>query len=45
MWYFAWNLGVTMAVPLASTTAMMCDAKARSLDDARTNVAADAKWS
>lgn len=27
MWYFAWILGVTMAVLLASISAMMCDAK------------------
>ena len=26
MWYFAWILGVTMAVLLASISAMMCDA-------------------
>lgn len=27
MWYFAWMLGVTMAVLLASINAMMCDAR------------------
>jgi cyd operon protein YbgT len=27
MWYFAWMLGVTMAVLLASLNAMMCDAR------------------
>ncbi|MDA8381810.1 MAG: cytochrome bd-I oxidase subunit CydX [Betaproteobacteria bacterium] len=27
MWYFAWMLGVTMAVLLAVVTAMMCDAR------------------
>jgi cyd operon protein YbgT len=27
MWYFAWILGVTMAVLLAILNAMMCDAK------------------
>jgi cyd operon protein YbgT len=35
MWYFAWILGVTMAVLLASIAAMMCDAKECALDDAR----------
>lgn len=35
MWYFAWILGVTMAVLLASMSAMMCDAKESTLDDAR----------
>jgi len=33
MWYFAWILGVTMAVLLASISAMMCDAKECALDD------------
>ena len=28
MWYFAWMLGVTMAVLLAIVNTMMCDAKA-----------------
>jgi cyd operon protein YbgT len=37
MWYFAWILGVTMAVLLASMSAMMCDAKECALDDARNN--------
>ncbi|MEW6025577.1 MAG: cytochrome bd-I oxidase subunit CydX [Pseudomonadota bacterium] len=32
MWYFAWILGVTMAVLLASLSAMMCDAKECALD-------------
>lgn len=27
MWYFAWILGVTMAVLLAVVNAMMCDAR------------------
>lgn len=27
MWYFAWILGVTMAVLLAVVNTMMCDAK------------------
>ena len=27
MWYFAWILGVTLAVLLASMAATMCDAK------------------
>ena len=35
MWYFAWILGVTMAVLLASISAMMCDAKECALDDER----------
>jgi cyd operon protein YbgT len=35
MWYFAWILGVTMAVLLASMSAMMCDAKECALDDVR----------
>jgi cyd operon protein YbgT len=28
MWYFAWMLGVSMAVLLAVVNTMMCDAKA-----------------
>lgn len=32
MWYFAWILGVTMAVLLASMAATMCDAKDCALD-------------
>lgn len=28
MWYFAWMLGVSMAVLLAIVNTMMCDAKA-----------------
>ncbi len=28
MWYFAWILGVTMAVLLAIVNTMMCDAEA-----------------
>jgi cyd operon protein YbgT len=35
MWYFAWILGVTMAVLLASMSAMMCDAKECALDEVR----------
>ncbi len=27
MWYFAWILGVTLAILLASMSATMCDAK------------------
>ncbi len=27
MWYFAWILGVTLAILLASMAATMCDAK------------------
>lgn len=34
MWYFAWILGVTMAVLLASMAATMCDAKDWALDAA-----------
>jgi cyd operon protein YbgT len=33
MWYFAWILGVTMAVLLAAISAMMCDAKECALDE------------
>lgn len=40
MWYFAWILGVSMAVLLASMAATMCDAKECALDDQR-NKAAD----
>ena len=40
MWYFAWILGVSMAVLLAVVNAMMCDAKECALDEAR-NKAAD----
>lgn len=35
MWYFAWILGVTMAVLLASINAMMCDARECPPDEAR----------
>lgn len=35
MWYFAWMLGVTMAVLLASINAMMCDARECAPEDAR----------
>ena len=41
MWYFAWILGVTMAVLLASISAMMCDAKECALDEARNNALDD----
>jgi cyd operon protein YbgT len=41
MWYFAWMLGVTMAVLLASISAMMCDARECALDDARDRAADD----
>lgn len=34
MWYFAWILGVSLAVLLASMAATMCDAKECALDDA-----------
>ena len=43
MWYFAWILGVTMAVLLASISAMMCDAKECALDEARAKAAKDAR--
>ncbi|MEO1767080.1 cytochrome bd-I oxidase subunit CydX [Thiobacter aerophilum] len=33
MWYFAWILGVTMAVLLAALSAMMCDAKECATDE------------
>ncbi|HQT01125.1 MAG: cyd operon protein YbgT [Hydrogenophilales bacterium 16-64-46] len=33
MWYFAWILGVTMAVLLASMAAMMCDARECAIED------------
>jgi cyd operon protein YbgT len=35
MWYFAWILGVTLAIFLASMAATMCDAKECALDAAR----------
>lgn len=35
MWYFAWILGVTLAILLASTAATMCDAKECALDAAK----------
>jgi cyd operon protein YbgT len=35
MWNFAWILGVTLAVLLASMSVMMCDAMECSLDDER----------
>lgn len=43
MWYFAWILGVTMAVLLASISAMMCDARECALDEARTKAANDTR--
>jgi cyd operon protein YbgT len=33
MWYFAWILGVTMAVLLAIVNTMVCDAKACAAKD------------
>ena len=33
MWYFAWILGVTMAVLLAIVNTIMCDAKACASQD------------
>lgn len=43
MWYFAWILGVTMAVLLASISAMMCEGREYAADEAR-NPAADDTW-
>lgn len=43
MWYFAWILGVTMAVLLASISAMMCDARECPPDEARNAPADDAQ--
>ncbi len=43
MWYFAWILGVTLAVLLASINAMMCDARECALDEARNKNANDAR--
>ncbi|MHB1091970.1 cytochrome bd-I oxidase subunit CydX [Thiobacillus sp.] len=43
MWYFAWILGVTMAVLLASISAMMCDAREYAPDEARGPAADDAR--
>ncbi|MFZ3041561.1 MAG: cytochrome bd-I oxidase subunit CydX [Thiobacillus sp.] len=39
MWYFAWILGVTMAVLLASMNAMMCDARGSAQEEARNKAA------
>jgi cyd operon protein YbgT len=41
MWYFAWILGVTMAVLLASMNAMMCDAQECPPDKTRNRAAND----
>ncbi len=35
MWYFAWILGVTLAVLLASMAATMCDAKECAMEEAK----------
>lgn len=35
MWYFAWILGVTMAVLLAAISAMMCDAQEYAKEEQR----------
>ncbi len=43
MWYFAWILGVTMAVLLASISAMMGDAREYASDEARDPAADDAR--
>ncbi|MBW8456924.1 MAG: cytochrome bd-I oxidase subunit CydX [Thiobacillus sp.] len=43
MWYFAWMLGVTMAVLLASINAMMCDAQEYALDEARNKAVDDTR--
>lgn len=45
MWYFAWMLGVTMAVLLASINAMMCDARECALDDTDDRVTDDTRKS
>ena len=45
MWYFAWILGVTMAVLLASINAMMCDARECAPDAARAASTDDARQS
>gem|GEM_PF-543632 len=34
MWYFAWMLGVSMAVLLAIVNTMMCDAQACAVEHA-----------
>jgi cyd operon protein YbgT len=41
MWYFAWILGVTMAVLLASMNAMMCDARECAQEEEARNKAAN----
>lgn len=43
MWYFAWILGVTMAVLLASLNAMMCDARECPPDEARNKAVGDTR--
>lgn len=43
MWYFAWILGVTMAVLLASISAMMCDGGEYTADEARDPAADEAR--
>jgi cyd operon protein YbgT len=43
MWYFAWILGVTMAVLLASINAMMCDARECALEEEARNKADEAR--
>lgn len=43
MWYFAWILGVTMAVLLASINAMMCDAMEYAADETHGPAADDAR--
>ncbi len=35
MWYFAWILGVTVAILLASMAATMCDAKDCAIEEAK----------
>ena len=42
MWYFAWILGVTMAVLRASISAMMCDARECAPEEARRQAGNDA---
>lgn len=42
MWYFAWMLGVSLAVLLASMAAMMCDAKECAIEEANRTPSPDA---
>lgn len=42
MWYFAWILGVSLAILLASMAAMMCDARECAIEDAKRGASPDA---